>query len=131
MAKKRVLVVIDDADSTYAAAGGISAALRGCSVTLKKALDLAGTDILAADAFFLGCETPHPVSFACLERLLCHINLAGRPCGAFSAGTVAALKYLSGLAAHCDAVRGMPFRVDPKDGEALKAWARETLTCKP
>jgi hypothetical protein len=144
---KQVLVVIDDADSTYHAAQKLSAELKGCRIILRKAangareynptdggelINFQCSDLLGADVFFLGCEKPRPPSFLYLEQLLNHINLAGRFCGVFSAGSLGALNYLKGLLSPCDAVQGTPFRINLKDGEgqALKTWATEILSCK-
>ena len=95
-AKKRALIVSDGARSTGVLAEKIAAALPAHEVTLRAAADFSGTDLLPADICFFGCEKPHPPSFAYLEELLAHINLAGRSCGIFTVSPEAA-GYLRGL----------------------------------
>ncbi|MDR1971776.1 MAG: hypothetical protein LBQ46_07625 [Treponema sp.] len=152
--KKRVLVIIDDADSSYDTARRISAALKDCRVTMRRAVPagkggpedrsrsasgrpgpgsvaaFAGNDILGADVFFLGCEKPRSPSFAYVERLLAHINLAGRSCGFFSTGSLTVLKYLNGLLKSCEAIRGDSFQVTQGKARALKTWARGVAALK-
>ncbi|MDR0656976.1 MAG: hypothetical protein LBG22_11735 [Treponema sp.] len=124
--KKYVLIVTDGADSTVRIAEQIASELKKHDVVVRKVSDFAGTDILPADAFFLGCEQPNPPSFAYLSELLRHINLAGRPCGVFSPDSAKALTYLTGLVRDCEAVPGEPFMA--KDGAAgLKQWVKSIL----
>lgn len=65
-------------------AEAIAASLDGFSVTALEAEEFSGTQLLAAGICFFGSETPRPPSFAGLDAILRHINLAGRPCGIFS-----------------------------------------------
>jgi hypothetical protein len=123
--KKNVLIVTDGAASTMKAAEQIAAALTGSQVVIRAASEFAGTDILPAEVFFLGCETPKPPSFAYLEELLRHINLAGRSCGVFSPNSEKAAKYLAGLVKDCEAAPGEAF-VSP-DGTGLKKWVKSIL----
>jgi flavodoxin len=123
-AKKTVLIVTDGADSTAKVAEELAAVLEGNNVTVKAAPDFAGTDLLPADVFFIGCEEPRPASFAYLGELLRHINLAGRPCGVFSPGSEKAAKYLAALLKDSDA------GLDPEpnlSGKALKTWADRVM----
>jgi hypothetical protein len=120
-----VLIVTDEADSTKKIAEAISVELDGFQTLIRPAESFAGTDLLPACVFFLGCEKPDPPSFAYITDMLKHINLAGRSCGIFSSSGKA-LKYLSGLVKDCEAVVAEPFLA--KDGAAgaavLKKWIR-------
>jgi hypothetical protein len=124
--KKNVLVVTDGAASTIKVAEQIAAELTGSQVVIRSASEFAGTDILPAEVFFLGCEAPNPPSFACLEELLRHINLAGRRCGIFSPKSEKAAKYLAGLVKDCEATLGEVF-VPPEGGAGLKQWVKSIL----
>jgi hypothetical protein len=95
--KKKVLILTDGAESVRSIGERIAGELPGEQVTLVEAGELSGTDILPAEVFFFGCEAPHPPSFAYLEQVLLHINLAGRACGLFSPRSEEALRYLAGL----------------------------------
>jgi hypothetical protein len=127
--RKTVLVVTDEADSTKKIAESISAELDGFQTLIRPADSFAGTDLLPACVFFLGCEKPEPPSFAYIADMLKHINLAGRSCGIFSSGGEA-LKYLAGLIKDCEALAAGPFLA--KDGivdpAALKKWVRGIVT---
>jgi hypothetical protein len=125
---KRVLIVTDGTDSIQVIAKSITGALTGCKAEMCAAESFAATDLLAAGAFFLGCENPNPASFAYLSQLFAHINLAGRPCGVFSANGNA-LKYLCGLVKDSEATLGEPLLA--KDGGIksadLKKWLKGIL----
>jgi hypothetical protein len=103
-AKKTVLIVIDGTEQVAKMADEIAAVLREDTVTIKAASQFAGTDLLPADMFFIGCENPGPASFDYLSDLLKHINLAGRSCGVFSPGSEKAAAYLADLLADSEAV---------------------------
>jgi hypothetical protein len=94
---KNVLIVTDGVDSTHKMAEKVAAVFEGKNTVIRTAAEFSGTDILPAEVCFFGCEAPHPRSFAYLERLLRHINLAGRPCGVFSPESPEAAAYLSGM----------------------------------
>jgi hypothetical protein len=102
-AKKTVLIVTDGTEQAAKMADDIAAVLKKDAVTIKAACQFAGTDILPADMFFIGCENPKPASFEYLSELLTHINLAGRSCGVFSPGSEKAAAYLAGLLADSEA----------------------------
>ena len=124
--KKTVLILTDDAESTKVLAKEIEAALKECKVSLKAASVFEGTDLLPADTFFVGCEKPNPHSFAYLEEMLKHINLAGRSCGIFSPGNAGAVDYLSQLVTDSEiSVKAEPF-LSP-DTAKIAAWA-QTIT---
>jgi hypothetical protein len=103
-AKKTVLIVTDGTEQVAKMADEIAAVLKGDAVTIKAASQFAGTDILPADMFFIGCEDSKPAFFDYLSDLLRHINLAGRSCGVFSPESEKAAAYLAGLLADSEAV---------------------------
>ena len=123
--KKSVLIVTDGTPGTKKIAIDIAAALDGNKVLTKTAAEFTGSDILPADAFFLGCENNAPDSFAYLTDLLKHINLAGRPCGVFSSGTKKTAGYLAGLVKDCEAALNPEFLTGPVSG--VKNWAQDVI----
>jgi hypothetical protein len=126
--KRTVLIVTDGSASLKKAADAIAAELEGFQVLIRPAESFAGTDLLPACAFFLGCERPNQSSFAYLGAMLEHISLAGRSCGLFSSDKQA-LKYLSGLVKDCEAAVGDPLLLKGGDiGSAvLKKWLRNII----
>ncbi|MDR1318965.1 MAG: hypothetical protein LBJ90_05010 [Treponema sp.] len=97
--------------------------MDGFRTLIRPAESFAGTDLLSADVFFLGCEKPGQPSFAYIAEMLKHINLAGRSCGVFSSGKKA-FKYLSDLVKDCEAAVAEPFLAEGGDVSpaALKKW---------
>jgi hypothetical protein len=91
--KKSALIVVDGAESTGKMAAAIAAVLENFTVVTLAADEFLGTHILSADICFFGSEVPNPPSFASLNTILRHINLAGRPCGVFS-NSVKGVEYL-------------------------------------
>ena len=89
-----VLIVMDEAESVQKIALEIESFLDGNKVLRRSAAGLSPTDLLTADVCFFGCEKPKPPSFAELEHLLLHINLARRSCGLFTSGQKNAADYL-------------------------------------
>jgi hypothetical protein len=129
-AAKTILIVSDGTESASKMAEAIAAALKGNKVTVKKAEDFTGTDLLPADSFFIGCEKPNPPSFSYLAELLRHINLACRTCGVFASAasnSEKAVKYLSGLLKDCEAALN-PKPLLAEDAKALKTWAESVIT---
>jgi hypothetical protein len=124
--RKDALIVTDGAAATQELAEEIAAGLGDFKVLVKTASDFAGTDLLPAEIFFLGCEQPNPPSFAGIAELLRHINLAGRSCGVFSPGSGSAAAYLAGLVTDCEAALGEPF-VAAKNKAGLKNWVKSIL----
>jgi hypothetical protein len=122
--RKNVLVVTDGTSQTHALAEQIGAELPSCQVVIRRASEFAGTDILPADAFFLGCEAPEPPSFAYLSELLRHISLAGRSCGVFSPESDRAAKYLAGLVKDCEVRLAEPYVARDRTGADLKKWIK-------
>jgi hypothetical protein len=125
--RKNVLVVTDGTPQTHALAEQIGAELASCQVVIRKVSEFSGTDILPADVFFLGCETPEPPSFACLSELLRHVNLAGRSCGVFSPESERAVKYLAGLVKDCEARLAEPYVARDRTGTDLKKWVKGVM----
>ena len=125
--KKFVLIITDDTNKTVEMAAGIAAALKNNKVSIKSICDFQGNDILPADVFFLGCEKPNPDSFAYIEDLFLHINLAGRPCGVFSPGGKAAAKYLSGLVRDSEAALNPNALLNPSKNE-IKDWSQSVIS---
>ena len=121
-----VLIITDGAEETEKMAAGITAALKGNKVSVKRASEFKGNDILPAEAFFLGCQKPKPVSFSYLGVLLKHINLAGRPCGVFSSGSEKATKYLAGLVGDCEASLNPKFFTGSE--ESIGSWAKSVVS---
>ena len=115
---KTALIVIDEADGLKKAAEALSDALKGYETKICPAKSFEGTDLLPAQVFFIGCDTPEPSSFAYLDKMLQHINLSGRPCGVFSTDNKA-LKYLSKLVEASGASAGEPLLI--KDISAVSA----------
>jgi hypothetical protein len=124
--EKTVLIVTDGSEGAVKTAADIAAALKGNKVSVKSASEFQGNDILPAEAFFLGCEKPAPDSFAYLEDLLKHINLAGRPCGVFSPASEEAAKYLAGLVHDSEAaLKAEPLLSD--FGADVKGWVQSVV----
>jgi hypothetical protein len=125
-AKRRILIVTDGTESTQKIGEEIAKKLKGNQVVFKKSPDLCGTDILPADVYFFGCESPHPQSFDYLERVLFHINLAGRPCGLFSPHSQEAIRYLATLVHDSE----LDLKAEPYLGiksEDIGAWIQKTI----
>jgi hypothetical protein len=123
--EKTVLILTDDAEPTLNMAREIASALKGHKVKLTAAAGFAGTDLLPSDILFIGCEKPNPPSFACIAKMLKHINLAGRSCGVFSPGNAQALKYLSGLVRDSEIFNSEPLMTD-EPGE-IAPWAKAVI----
>jgi hypothetical protein len=108
---KTALIVVEGTEAIRKIAEQISAALTGYHTIIRPAESFEGTDLLPAHVFFLGCEAPEPASFAYLDQMLQHINLAGRPCGVFSTDKKA-LAYLAALIKASDANAGEALLID-------------------
>jgi hypothetical protein len=117
--KKNALIVVDGAESIQKMAAAIASALKNFSVVTLTAGEFSGTHILAADIYFFGAEVPNPPSFAYLNAVLQHINLAGRPCGVFSSSTSGA-EYLRN-AVHDSELALYPV-VLMKEKDDVKKW---------
>jgi len=107
-------------------ATGIADALKEEKVSVKNVSEFKGNEILPADAFFLGCETPNPASFTYITDLFRHINLAKRPCGVFSSGTKEAAGYLASLVHDSEAaLKKEPLYAGSETG--IKEWAQSVI----
>jgi hypothetical protein len=95
--RETIAIITDGTASTRELAEKIRKGIQGCRVIMIAASDFSGADILPADVFFFGCDRAHPPSFVRLEKVLEHINLAGRSCGLFSPGSEEAIEYLAGI----------------------------------
>jgi len=123
-AKKKALIITDGTEEIKAAAKTICGALDNFKVNICEAQKFSGTDLLAAQLFIIGCERPNPDSFAYLQELLLHINLASRKCGVFSTSNKT-LKYLCGMVKDCEADLGEPLSVkDEVKKSAAKKWIK-------
>jgi hypothetical protein len=123
-AKKTALIITDGTEEIKAAAKVISGALEDFSVKTCEAEKFSGTNLLPVNLFIIGCEKPKPASFAYLQELLSHINLASRKCGIFSTKENT-LKYLRGLVKDCDADLGEPLFVNGGIKKpAVKKWLK-------
>jgi len=126
--KKKVLIVTDGSESVKLIAQSLEKGLTGFSVNVCTAEKFNGTDLLAADAFFLGCEKSSPASFSYLQKMLSHINLAGRKCGVFS-NNEKAVKYLKSILKDSEVLISEPILA--ADGKirapSLKKLIKETL----
>jgi len=123
---KQVLIITDGTPGLEAAVESMKKSTDDVLFAVRLAADFTPTDLLPADAFFFGCGSARPASFAELERVLKGINLAGRPCGLFSLASQEAIEYLRSI------VRDAEFRLQPKpflvSGKAdIGTWAAETL----
>ncbi|MDR2150181.1 MAG: hypothetical protein LBO67_05085 [Spirochaetaceae bacterium] len=123
---KKVLIVSDGTASTQIMVQRLVNSLTGAAVTIRSAADFLATDLLAAEGYFLGCESPYPVSFASFERVLGHINLVGRPCGIFSPVQEKALEYLARIVFDSElALYPVPFFGD--SAEDIAQWVNSVL----
>ena len=125
---KTVLIITDESVESAKMADAIKAALEDNKVSIKSAANFQGTDILLADVFFLGCESPNPASFSYLTDLFKHISLAGRSCGVFSPGSEKAAKYLAGLVKDCEAALN-PTHITEHNKKIAK-WAKAVVSGK-
>ena len=125
--KRKVLILTDDSQKTAEMAAGIAASLKGYPVSIKDASQFKGNDILPADAFFLGCDKPKPDSFAYIEDLFLHINLAGRPCGVFSPGGQSTAKYLTGIVRDSEAALN-PGALTSLAEKDVKDWSMSVIS---
>ena len=105
-------------------ARSIEDALTGFNVKICDAENFDGTDLLPAGIFFLGCEEAAPSSFAYLEEMLSHINLASRKCGIFSVNE-RPLEYLQRILKDSEADLGEPLLAF--NGEIKKSTVEEAV----
>ena len=124
-AKEKALIVTDGTETIQLIAQSMSKTMIDYDVKVCTAGEFEGTSLLPAGLFFLGCEKQNPASFAYLQEMLCHINLASRKCGIFSVNKDA-LEYLESIVKDCEADLKSPLLVsDVKDTSALTNWLKE------
>jgi len=125
---KKALIVTDAAEQIQSSAKIISDALTEFNVKICTAENFAGTDLLPSEIFFLGCENPGHESFAYLEDLFSHINLASRKCGIFSTNENA-LQYLRGMLKDSEADLGEPllFTENEERKSTIENWLSKLL----
>jgi len=116
----KALIITDGSESIKNIAEIISGSLSGFKVKICAACEFDGTDLLAADVFFIGCENASPSSFKYLEDMLSHVNLALRNCGIFTVKEKS-IKYLTKILSSCEAKMGEPLFAG--DAEKLKKAA--------
>jgi hypothetical protein len=125
--EKKALIVTDSDVSLESTAQSIKNCLQDFSVKICSADGFAGTDILPAQIFFLGCNSPRPASFSYLEEMLSHINLVSRKCGIFSSDKKS-LEYLAGILKDCEADLGEPFLItNGNDNPAIEKWLKGVI----
>jgi hypothetical protein len=126
--RKRVLIVTDEGKTVMATALAMTSELSDYKTVICSGESFAGTDLLPTDVFILGCEKPHPASFAYLAEMLAHVNLAGRKCGIFSTNEKAQ-KYLYNLVKDCEITVGEPLLIQENAARKpdLKKWLLELL----
>ena len=122
----KAIIITDGTESIKSIALLIKERLKGYKTKICSAKDFAGTDILPADIFFIGCESPSPSSFSYLEELLAHINFASRKCGIFSV-KAKTIKYLQGILKDCEAKVHDPLFINNDDTKEkdVKQWVKE------
>jgi len=125
---KSAIIITDGTEQIQKIAVMISEAIVGYKVKIYPAEKFEGNALLPCDIFIIGCENPNPPSFAYLEELLSHINLASRKCGVYSIKEKT-LKYLSGIVKDCEAK--MPGPLFAANGEIkktdIKKWLKEIV----
>jgi hypothetical protein len=122
--EKRALIITEKDEPLESTAQSIKNCLHDFSVKICSVNDFAGTDILPAQIFFLGCNSPNPANFSYLEDMLSHINLVSRKCGIFSSDKKS-LEYLAGILKDCEADLGKPFLItNENDKPAIENWLK-------
>jgi hypothetical protein len=124
MSENKVLIVIDEDDTTRKVALAIVSEFLGDDIRIVEAANFTGTDILAPELLFIGCANVKPASFEYLEKVLAHINLAGRKCALFSPSSPEALFYLVDLIKDCE-IRSIVKPLISWNISDYKNWVRE------
>lgn len=129
---KNVLILVDESDAIKDVGRQLAVHLEAVHVAIVDAADFAATDLLPADAYFFGCQQPHPARFSEVERVLKGINLAGRPCGLFTLSAKSAIEYLRSITQDAElAVFHEPLLYEalkPVDrAPQVKAWVHSVL----
>jgi hypothetical protein len=84
VSRKKALIITDGTKPIRLIALPVKEALADYKVKICPAKRFAGTDLLSADIFFIGCKRPKPKSFAYLEDFFSHIIFVSINCGIFS-----------------------------------------------
>jgi len=114
MGTMKVLIITDGTETIQSIALNIQEALNAINSEKKTtakicpAHEFHGKELLPSELFLIGCETPSPSSFAWLEEMLSHINLASRKCGVFSVNTKT-VNYLRSILKDSEAEIAEPF----------------------
>jgi hypothetical protein len=121
--KKKALIITDGTKPIRSIALLIKEVLVDFKVKICPAKKFIGTDLLAADIFFIGSKRAKPKSFLYLEDMLAHINLASRKCGVFSINEKS-LNYLRGILAASEANLTQPqiFSEEKIEKSVVKKW---------
>jgi len=124
----KALIITDGSESIQSMALIIKESLVSAGSNIKTAIcsakNFKGNELLPADLFFIGCETPSPSSFSWIEDFFSHINLASRKCGVFSVKTKT-LNYLRGILKDSEADIAEPFLAE--NGIAKKADVKKWI----
>ena len=128
MSKKKALIITDGSKTIRSIAITAKEALADYKVKICPAKRFDGTDLLAADIFFIGSKRKKPKSFAYLEEMLLHLNLSSRKCSIFSINEKA-LDYLKGILADSEADLTEPFLIsEEKIGKAsINKWINKLI----
>jgi len=123
VSKKKALIITDGSKPIRAIALFIKEALDEYKVKICPAKRFMGTDLLAADIFFIGSKRQKPKSFLYLEEMLSHINLASRNCSVFSISEKG-FNYLCNILKDSEADLKEPLLIpeDKIEKAALKKW---------
>lgn len=131
MAQRKVLVIYESSSSSLKdMAKRIGSICEGrAQVKIRPAKDVAIPELLAADAYFFGADTPASPEFAEIDRVLRGMNLAGRRCAFFSEASPKALDYLS-LMTKDSELKASPERLlnsHSPDEPTISAWVGAVL----
>jgi len=131
MAKRNVLIVYEaSCEPLKKVAQKIqNSASKAAQVTLRAAPEVRIPDVLAADTFFFGAETPSSPEYAEVDRILECANLSGRCCGLYTHSSLKALDYLSGMILD-SGLKACPDRIQLSanpDDVTLSAWVDSIL----
>jgi hypothetical protein len=126
--KKKAFIITDGTKPVRSIALLIKESLVDYKVKICPAKRFDGTDLLVADIFFIGSKRAKPKSFANLEEMLAHINLASKKCGIYSLNEKA-LIYLGGILADSEADLAQPFvfSEDKIEKSAVNKWVNKLI----
>lgn len=132
MAKRNVLIVYESScEPLKKVAQKIkNSASKAGQVVVRSAPEVRIPDLLAADSFFFGAETPASPEYVEIERILKCANFAGRNCGLYTHSSLKALDYLS-LMIHDSELKACPDRIQLSanpDDVTLSAWVDSILS---